>query len=153
MKKSFSEYNVSEEENTSINPLVLDIYEIRNPVQKAVNKLAKLQVDADLGTGAVKKIIPIINETSDASIDIPSGRKYLKNNVKKSIEPQFYAKCSKCNEIGEIGICTKCSAIIEKKSYLIYFPVEMQIKKGLIENFDSVIEYLERSINATDRYT
>lgn len=144
LEKSFSEYNVSEEENSSTNPLVFNINEIRNPVEKTVNQLARLQVDAHLGFGAIKKIIPIINETSDPSIYIPSGRVYLKNNVKKSIESVLYAKCSKCKEIGEIGICIKCNATIEKKSHFIYFPVEMQIKKSLIENFDSIVKYLHR---------
>lgn len=144
LEKSFSEYNISEEENSSTNPLIFNINEIRNPVEKTVNQLAKLQVDAHLGFGAMKKIIPIINDTSDVSIEIPSSRSYIKNNIKKSIEPVFFAKCTKCKEIAEIGICIKCNATIEKKSYFIYFPVEMQIKKSLIENFDSIVKYSNR---------
>lgn len=152
LEKSFSEYNISEEEEEdhSTKPVLFNINEIRNPVQKTANQLAKLQVDAHLGIGAIKKIIPIINATADASINIPSGRSFLKNCVKKSIEPVFYANCSKCKEIGEIGICKKCNALIEKKSYFIYFPVETQIKKSLIENFDSIVKYLHRQRSSTE---
>lgn len=72
--KSFGEYDTSEEENYVNNPVQFVNNDI-NPVQKTINKLAKLQVDARLSMNKVRQVIPIINETADASINIPNRQK------------------------------------------------------------------------------
>lgn len=146
IEKSFDEYETSNEEIIANEPYLHEISEIKNPLQKTVNQLAKLSVDARLSLNAVQKIVPVINETTDDSKSVPESKRYFKNNVKKSFEEKIYAKCSKCMEFGEVGTCKKCNTFVKKgrDNFFIYLPIEPQIKKSLIENFDIINEYLSR---------
>lgn len=153
LNRSFKEYDLSEEEFNSSNPNKSVLNEIKNPINKTINQLAKLQVDAHMSMNSIKKFLPIIGEASNGSIDIPKNSRTFKSNIKKSFEAKFYAKCTKCNEFGEIGICDKCKTPIMKKrdNFFIYLPIETQIKKALLENMDNIIDYLDRQ--RSDRFT
>lgn len=146
LTKSFGEYSNSEEELISNDPVIIRTSEIKNPVQKIVNQLARLQVESRFSMKALQKIVPIINGIPDSPINISSDSRSLKNNINKSFDYKFYAKCSKCNEIGEIGACKKCATIIRKtrNNFFIYIPIEIQIKKYLVEHFEVIIKYLDR---------
>lgn len=140
IEKSFNEYDVSGDEIEQ-NPVRFTLAQVnRNPVQKTINDLAKLHVNARLSLHNIRKIIPIINQT--AKMCIPNGKKILKQNINHSFETVFYAKCSACDEIGEVGICSNCKAIIKKgDNFFIYFPIGDQIKGSLIKHFDTIMEY------------
>lgn len=150
IEKSFGEYETSSEEIIQNDPTLYKISEIKNPVEKTVNQLAQLYVDANLSLSAIKKIIPVINETTDGSIGVPEDKRFFQNNIKKSFEAKIYVKCAKCNEISEVGKCGKCGVDNKKgkDNFFIYLPIEQQIKKSLIEHFDVIDEYSNRQHNA-----
>lgn len=114
MEKSFKEYDTSSEDFEACCLTICKNSEIENPVKKNINKLARLFVDADLSLNTIQKMIPVINETPDASIIIPENKAFFQNNIKKSFEARFYVNCQKCKEIGEIGIFKKYQAITKK---------------------------------------
>lgn len=153
LNKSYKEYDVSEEEFSSNDPIICSINEIKNPEQRTINQLAQLRVNARMSMNSIQKVLPIIKEASNDSINISKSARTFKNNTKKSFEAKFYAKCTKCNELGEIGVCIKCKTSIKKEReiFFIYLPVEPQIKKSLFDNFDNIIQYLDRQ--RSDKFT
>lgn len=146
LQKSFGEYNNSDDEFVTNDPVIIRTSDIKNPTQKTVNQLARLQAESRLSMKALQKIVPIINEIPDASINISNDSRFLKRNINKSFDYKFYAKCPKCDEIGEIGVCKKCTTIVQKTrdSFFIYIPIEIQIKKYLVEHFETIIQHLDQ---------
>lgn len=153
INKSFSEYNVSEEEFSITDPKICPISGIRHPEQKTINQLAQLQVNARMSMNSIQKVLPIIEEASNDSITISKSSRSFKANTKKSFDAKFYAECAKCHEFGEIGPCNKCKTLItkERENFFIYLPIEPQIKKSLFESFDNILDYLDRQ--RTDKFT
>lgn len=136
---------MSEEELSSNDPEICPISEIKDPKQRMINQLAQLQVNARMSMNSIQKVLPIIGEASNNSINISKSTRTFNANIKKSFEAKFYSTCTKCNEIGEIGECQKCKTIMKKErdNFFIYFPIEPQIKKTLLENIDNIIQYLD----------
>lgn len=98
----------------------------------------------------MSKIVPMINNTPGACVSIPKSSQYLKRSIEQLFEPKFYAKCPTCKEINVCpGNCNSCGEFIEKKrnDYFVYFPIEPQIKKHLIENFEEICAYMNRQRN------
>lgn len=141
LDKSFGEFDVSSEsdEQNKCNS--------KNPVRKAINKLVEVQVKNRMSFNSIHKIIPILNSTPGAAIEIPNYSEFIRSSVSKLFAPVFYANCSKCNELNECpGFCHKCNAALNKNANntLIYFPIEPQIKQALIKNFDDINKCLDR---------
>lgn len=150
IEKSFSEYETITEGDSS-EPIFFS-EEIKNPVKDVINKLSKLQVNKKLTLGTLDSIIPIINDSTSASIELPKIGKLFKSNVQKSFKSEFYVKCKKCCAYNIRDVpCSKCDTITEKKrnNFFIYIPIEPQIKKTLIEHFDSIRKHLNRELGSS----
>lgn len=152
-EKSFNEYDDSDfEEDFDKNMLSTEFAMCKldtekQPVRKKINEIAHIQVKAKLSSRKIKELIPIINSSPGVSIEIPTDRRIFKQQVNKCFEPKFYTNCSTCNELNECpGLCVKCKKKVEKKrdEFFAYIPIEYQIKKSLMDNFDEICEYLMR---------
>lgn len=149
LDKSYKEHDVSD----SFDDMFLSdiaccsLNEIKNPVKRKVNELAQLQVKSNLSTKTLQRIIPILNSTPGASIEIPYDKRYLKSNTEKLFEPVYYAKCPSCFELNVCNErCNKCNKIVNKNrnNFFVYLPIEPQLKKSLIDNFSDICEHLKR---------
>lgn len=89
--------------------------------------------------------IAIINSTPGALIEIPQDKRYVQKNTEMIFDTKYYTKC--CNQISLCNVmCNKCDKIVEKgKKYFVYIPVEQQIKKSLVDNFEEILNYINRS--------
>lgn len=147
LEKSFKEYENSHSEDCEDLDLCSLSVNERNPVKKKVKELNELQAKSKLSTRTLQKIIPILNSTPGATVEIPNSKRFLKANTEKLFEQKYYAKCVFCNELNLCGgPCNKCSRIVSKNrnNYFVYLPIEPQIKKSLIQHFDEINEYLDR---------
>lgn len=150
LEKSYREHNDSEE----LDEFCLDeiaccsIKDIKNPVKKKVNELSQLQAKCkNLSTKTLQRIIPLINSTPGAVIEIPNDKRYLKKMTERPFEPLYYAKCSFCGETNLCKeMCNNCQKVVPKKrnNFFVYFPIEPQIKRFLINNLEDICEYINR---------
>lgn len=153
LEKSFNAYDSENTDNyvgLCTNVTACELSEIKNPVKKKINEIAYFQVENKISTNSVHKLFPIINDVPGSVILIPKRKQFLKDNIEAIFKPKYFAKCSICDEMNECGsLCTKFKRVVEKKrnNFLIYLPVESQIKKSIIEHFDDIMNHLNRSQN------
>lgn len=132
LEKSFLSYEDDTskediEESFFLNGIVAT-NDCENPVKTKINELAKLQVKKKLSGAALIDIIPILNSTPGASIEIPQDKRYIQKNTEIIFDTKFYSKCVTCNELSLCNAqCDNCGKIVEKakSDYFAY----IQIKK------------------------
>lgn len=114
-----------------------------------VNKVVDVQVKNHLSYEATSSVVKLMNNMPNSELKLPEDVKSIKSYSIQELDHKFFVKCEECDELVEHNTkCLKCQRILKrdskKNNFLVYFPLEPQIRKFLHKYFDEIINYLNR---------
>lgn len=115
---------------------------------KAV-ELVQMQIKSKFSNKATTNIVKFMNEMPNAAITLPNNKNAIQRLISQKIDHKFLITCDKCSELVEDGgTCEKCDRVMTKNSkknnFIVYFPLEPQIRLILNQNFEAIIGFLNR---------
>lgn len=113
------------------------------------SEVIQMQIKNRLTHKATHRVVNFTNSMPGASIKIP--RNPIKH-VTRDIDFQILFNCDSCNEIiVNENACNHCGHSYKKNSkqnnFLVYIPLEAQIRRLLNKYFNKIIDYLNREHN------
>lgn len=141
---NISEFDLSEERNAEPN--------IRDDL---IERVMRIYIRHNLTKIAVEDIAKLVNQIPGGSIKIPETKHSLFNEFLSASELKVfrYTLCKKCDGYKKHGfsqktkICEQCQTNLkgEEKSF-IYFQVESQLKRILLEYDQEISEYTDKCL-------
>lgn len=142
--RSFGEYSSSGLDTDSPE------YETEHPLEKTITAVMSNKLKTNGTLRSVKNVAKIINETPGTEINLPTNCDSLKKAAKMRFKREYVVFCSQCNGLCDgNGWCCVCKTTTKKlkSNFLIYIPIEQQIKYCLDKHFEAIIEYMKRDRN------
>lgn len=97
----------------------------------------------------------IVNETPNASIQVPSTVYSIKKFIKPDLKYEFHIQCSKCciysPTISSQRNCIRCGKKLTtvESNHFVYIPIKQQLLKSVNENLARITSYeLDRNTNS-----
>lgn len=145
--RSFNEYNTSgleSDDGDGDNEC-----ERNDPVTNVIKTVMENKLKSNGTLKSVQNVVEIINGLS-SQIKLPTNKDVLKKEAVLRFHRKFLIFCKKCNELcneknwcGTCGIATKKT----KNNFVVYIPIEEQIKATLDKHFDVIVDYMSRNKN------
>lgn len=142
--RSFSEYNSSGLEDSVNTNQFLD--NIEHPITKTVNEI----LGNKMTLKGAQSVAKLINDIPGSPVILPTNVKSMKNAATMRFKCEFYVFCDQCNDLCDTkNWCIKCKAITKKtkSNFLVYIPVQQQIKNTLDQHFEAIVSYMKRNRN------
>lgn len=120
-----------------------------NIVNGLINKIAKQQIKGKMSYVSASETVKLMNDMPNAAVEIQFNKKTVKNLADKAFEHRILILCEKCDElVEEKSTCKKCKCVMLKNSkkdnFLVYIPIEQQIRQLLNKYFDTIVAYVNR---------
>lgn len=127
----------------------------RNDVNKLIDQVAIEQIKEKMTYKGAAKMTSLMNSMPNAAIKIPLNRKNIKKHASKAFGYRVLVHCEICDDlIEEKKNCSGCGRMMLKDSkkcnYMIYMPIEPQIKQILTKYFDVILAYMNRERTHTE---
>lgn len=139
--RSFDEYNSSGVlEADGGNECGID------PLTKSIKAIMENKLKSNGTLKSTKHVAELLNEFGQ--IKLPTNTNKLKSEAILRYKRDFLMFCDKCNELcNQAGWCTACELTTKKTktNFLVYIPIEQQIKNTLESHFDTIIDYINRN--------
>lgn len=126
----------------------------KNEVSDKINEIGQVQINKRFSHEATRAIVKLMNGMSNAGISLPEEKKSIRARIYKEIEYKILFTCAHCEEIFENEAkakatkCSNCDHLFEKDSkqnnFLVYIPLEPQIRRLLDKYFKDIVTYLNR---------
>lgn len=138
-----------ETESDEEEEVILNERQCVNIVNGLINKVAQVQIKEKMSYKGSTGMVELMNNMPNVAIEIPFNRKTVKKYSNKAFEHRILVFCERCNALAEHETkCQTCERVMLKNSkkynYMVYIPVEPQIRQILNKYFDVIKEYLDR---------
>lgn len=119
-----------------------------NIVVQKINKVVDIQIQNKLSHQATCSVVKLLNDHNN-EIKLPEDKRAIKAYAYDENDYKFFVKCLECDEMIEHDTkCVKCQRLMKidskKNNFLVYFQLEIQIKRILERHLDAIIKYLNR---------
>lgn len=120
-----------------------------NLVEGLTQKIAREQIKEKMSYKGAAKVAKLMNDMPNAAVKINLNRKTVKTCVNKPFEYKILLFCETCNDFVENEtMCGTCKRAISKNSkqynYMVYIPIESQIRQIINKHFDVIIDFSNR---------
>lgn len=120
-----------------------------NEIDQNLKKVIKMQIQNRLTYKTTLNTIDLMNQMPNSGITLPKSNKKLKKYMCKNANFEVLLHCSDFDEFVENGSkCSQCDRLFKKNSkknnFIIYFPLEPQIRRLIDTFFNQIIQYINR---------
>lgn len=142
--RSFAEYDSSGLEDSSTDKFDC---KLEHPMTQTINAVMSNKATSNSTLKSAQNIVKLINEIPGSPINLPTSVNFLKKSATMRFKREYYLFCDGCNELcDKKNYCVECKIITKKtkSNFLVYIPLEQQIKNTLDQHFDEIINYINR---------
>lgn len=143
--RSFAEYESSGLEDSNMEPFQC---KVEHPMKKTIDAVMSNKVASNLTLKSAHNIAKLINEIPGSPITLPTNVQALKKAATMRFKREYYLFCDDCNDLcNKENWCGKCKKTTKKtkSNFLVYIPLEQQIKNSLDQHFDDIMDYMNRN--------
>lgn len=142
--RSFAEYDSSELEDDNTDQFH---DKIEHPLIKTINAVMSNKVASNSTLKSAQRVAKLINKIPGSPINLPTNAESLKKAATMRFKREYYLFCNKCNDLcNKNNWCAKCKITTKKtkSNFLVYIPLEQQIKNSVNQHFDDIMNYMNR---------
>lgn len=144
--RSFKEYSCSDLDSSgSCNVQAQN----RHPLSAAINTVMGHKAKFYETLNSAAHISDILNNVPNAIVQTPTNKQILKRKTNMRFTRKYILFCDTCDEMCDDGWCSTCELKTKKRksNFMIYIPLEQQIKYSLNKHFELISDYLNRPKN------
>lgn len=125
--------------------------EINSEITENLKRVTQMQIQDGLSYKTSSNILKSMNRMPNTTIKLPENKKTVKKQMFTQLMYSFKVLlyCTECDQfVEDKSKCSQCSKLYQrdskKNNFIIYFPLEPQIRRMLNEYFNEVFEHLNR---------